>query len=290
MTAAAGRVTAIKVITHEAVSPAALRPLAISVGPFQNWLLGQNAAGYAVAQAAGVTGLVALGYAEHDQAAGTSNGVAKIVVRQTFASGFVNSTTSLDAILDSDMAVECWAKDNATVGKLSNSAGVNRSLLGVAFGVDPDTLTPVVYHGPVAWLLARAAHSATNESGAWYDIADAAANDAITERAINRKRVHGTVTAIQFIGAAIAADNTDYITVTVSKRDGAGGAAVVLGTYDSRAANQGAVTAFVPAAFSLSVVAGALDLFETDVVTITVVKGASGKVITGAVRVIERIC
>ena len=43
----------------------------------------------------------------------------------------------------------------------------------------------------------------------------------------------------------------------------------------------GAVTAFVPASFTLSVVAGALYLLETDIVTITTVKGGAGKVITG---------
>jgi hypothetical protein len=117
------------------------------------------------------------------------------------------------------------------------------------------------------------------------EIADAAASTAIAEKAIRRPKVKGTVTSIEFTGAAIAADNTDYVTVTVAKRDGAGGSPVTLGTYDSRAANNGAVTAFVPALFTLSVVAGALYLLETDIVTITTVKGGSGKVITGPVTV-----
>ena len=109
------------------------------------------------------------------------------------------------------------------------------------------------------------------------------------ERAIPSSKIHGLVSAIQFVGAAVAADNTDYVTITVSKRDGAGGAAVVLGTYDSRAANQGAVTAFVPAAFSLSAVAGALNVLETDIITLTVAKGGAGKTLTGAFRVITKV-
>ena len=64
-----------------------------------------------------------------------------------------------------------------------------------------------------------------------------------------------------------------------------GGGAVTIATYDSRAAGNGAATAFVPKAWTLSVVAGALDLLETDEVTIAIVKGGSGQVLTGRINI-----
>lgn len=75
---------------------------------------------------------------------------------------------------------------------------------------------------------------------------------------------------------ALAADNTDYVTITVAKRTAAG-SAVTLGTYDSRAANQGALTAFVPVEFALT--AANLGLAAGDVLTGAVAKAGSGKVL-----------
>lgn len=291
MTASTGRVFGPKPYGGAHALPHALRyRLALNVAPFRNWLLGINAAGFAVAQAPDVVGLVSAGFSDDDQPGGASNGAADFIGRQQFVSGFPNSTQANDAILASDIAVPCWAVDNQTVGKKSNHAGVNRSLLGVAFGRDADNGdTPIILPGPIGWLLGRSAHIADAMAGAEYQITDAAASTTTAERAIPRKKIHGTVTAIEFIGAAVAEDDTDYATITVSKRDGAGGGAVVLGTYDTRDANQGAITAFVPAAFSLSAVAGALNLLETDVVTATVTKGGSGKTLTGAIRVIQKV-
>lgn len=290
MTAATGRVFGPKPYSDDdAIPHVMLYPLATSVAPSRFWLMGLNASGYAVAQAAGVTGLVSAGFSDRDDAAGSSNGAASFLGRQQFVAGFPSSTESGDAILASDVAVPCWAVDNQTVGKKTNHGGTNRSLLGIAFGLDGDTNTPIFLPGPIGWTLGRVAHMADLAAGAEWDITDAAANTATTERAIPRKKLHGKVVAIEFIGAAVAADNTDYFTATVSKRDGAGGGATVLGTYDSRAANQGAVTAFVPAAFSLSAVAGALDLLETDIVTITITKANSGKQLIGAFRVVQKV-
>lgn len=289
MTAATGRVFGPKPFHDEAIPFTLLYPLATGVAPFRNWLMGLNTSGYGVAQAAGVTNLVSLGFSDRDDEAGASNGAASFLGRQQFVSGFPSSEESGDAILASDIAVPCWAVDNQTVGKKSNHDGTNRSLLGIAFGVDPDNNTPIFLPGPIGWTLGRAAHLADLAAGAEYQIADAAANTATTERVIPRKKIHGKVVGIDFTGAAVGADNTDYFTATISKRDGAGGAAVVLGTYDSRAANQGAITAFVPAAFALSAVVGALDLLETDIVTITITKANAGKALTGAFRVVQKV-
>lgn len=190
------------------------------------------------------------------------------------------STIANDSFTALDFLSVAFDAGNGVPGKLSNYGGSNRSIMGLVFGVNKD-LAPYVWTGPVASLCARALLVLNAFALASFSIADASAGATIAERSIRRPRVKGTITSIVFNGAAIAANNTDYITVTVAKRDGAGGSPVTLGTYDSRAANNGAVTAFVDASFTLSVVAGALNLLETDIVTITVAKSGSGQTITG---------
>lgn len=194
------------------------------------------------------------------------------------------STGSNDNFTLADVVAPAYAFDVNTLGKKSNLSGTNRPLMGLVFGVYPDG-SPRAWVGPLAQTVARSLLVTNAFNLAGYTITDAAANTTTAERVILRAKVHGLVTSVEFTGAAIAANDTDYITVTISKRDGAGGGAVVMATYDSRAASQGAVTAFTPAAFALSAVAHALELLETDVVTLTVVKGGAGKVMTGAILV-----
>jgi len=291
MTAATGRVFGPKPYGGEAALPHKYRyPLASGVAPFKNWLMGLNSSGYAVAMASGVTGLVSLGFSDDDQDAGASDGVASVMGRQQFVSGFVNSGEANDAITASDLAVPAWAVDNQTVGKKTNGTAGNRSLLGLAMGLDEDNAnTPIVYPGPIGWLLGRAAHIADAMAGAEFQIADAAASDTIAERAIPRKKLHGKVTAIEFIGAAVADDASNFATVTVSKRDGAGGGATVLGTFSTETGQEGAISAFQPAAFTLSATAADLELLETDIVTVTVTKDGTGATLTGAIRVIQKV-
>jgi len=293
MTAATGRVGGVKPISdHNAIPWGRLAKLGANVSPYRNWLMGRNSSGYAVPMATNTPGLISLGFAEYDQIGSSVAGDAAIVVRQQFVSGFVNSSAAGDTITDTDYAVPFWCEDNQTVGKLSNQGGSNRSLGGLVFGLDPDPdggNAPMLWTSPIAWLVARGSLIANAYNGGSYAFADAAANTVTAETAMHREKVHGTATAIEFVGAAVAADNADYVTITVRKRDGSGGAGIVLGTYDSRAANQGAITAFVPAAFSLSGVAGALDLLETDVLTIEAAKNGAGKTLTGTVRVVQKV-
>ncbi len=291
MTAASGRIAGPKPYgDHNPIPWGDTLALAASVAPYRNWLLGVvPTTGYVVAQAAGVTDLVSAGFADRDEPSSSSAGRSFMLARQQFVSGFLNSEETNDALLSTDYAAPFWIVDNQTVGRLSNFSGVNRSLGGLAFGIDPDTDTPILYPGPIGWTLGRAALMANNAILASVPIVDAAASDTIAERVIPTEKLHGKISSIQLVGAAIAANNTDYITLTISKRDGAGGGAVVLGTYDSRAANQGALTAFVPGEFSLSAVAGALNILETDVVTIIEAKGGAGKSVIGAVRIIGKV-
>lgn len=268
--------------------PDSVTPLQASLTVGRGQYVTYNASGHAALNDGTVPGLVCagVGYPAPVSGSSTTAGQAFAQIWQGFGQGNPGSTVTLDSFSAADVCTPAYIKDENTLGKLSNYSGSNRSLAGLVFGVSPDArLLPRAWVGPVAQAVARGVLMADAFPLASTEIADAAASTAIAEKAIRRPKIKGTITSIEFTGAAIAADNTDYITVTVSKRDGAGGGAVSLGTYDSRAANNGAVTAFTPAVFTLSVVAGALYLLPTDVVTITTVKGGSGKVITGTVLV-----
>ena len=215
-------------------------------------------------------------------------GEAYVRLSQRHIKGVPASALGGDGFDDTDFAVPFWIADENTPGKLTNQGGNNRSMGGLVFGLDFDG-HPILWDGPVAWLLARAAHLADNFVGADGSITDGAAADVTAERAMSRQPVHGVVTGIEFIGAAVAASAANYATITVRKHDGAGGASVVLGTYSSQDTAEGAINAFEPASFTLSAVAGALNLLETDIVTVQVAKTGTGQVISGAVRLVQKV-
>jgi hypothetical protein len=290
MTAATGRVFGVKPFGGDDPIPFALSiPLKANVAPFKNWLMGVDSSGRAVTQAAGVVGLVSAGFSDRDDVSSATDNLAVMLARQTFVTGYSNGSTT-DALTAADYSVPFWITDNETVGKLSNLTGTNRSLGGLCVGLDPDVPNlPILYPGPIGWQLARASLLADAAIGGQYQIADAAASTATTERAIPRAKFHGHVSAIQFIGGAISADGTNVAGITISKRDGAGGSATSLGTYDTTTGQNGAITAFVPAAFTLSSTSTDLDLLETDILTVTITKGGSGQQLLGVIRVIEKV-
>lgn len=218
----------------------------------------------------------------------SSAGEARVRLSQRWTKGLPASTESNDGFTDADFAAPFWIANENTPGKLTNLSGDNRSLGGLVMGLDTDG-NPILFAGPIGWTLGRAAHALDRVVGASHQIADAAASTATAERPIVREPVHGVVTAIEFVGLAVTGHADDHATITVSKRDGAGGGAVVLGTYSTDSDVDGAISAFEPAVFNLSAVAGALNLLETDIVTVTVAKGGSGQALTGAIRVVQKV-
>lgn len=235
---------------------------------------------------------VAAGNGDYSELSDTSTtaGAAKARFSERWFYGLAQSTVANDSFTDADFGVPFFIKDENTLGKLSNYSTSNRSLGGIVFGLAVDG-TPLAWSGPIAHIMARSLLTSNATAGAFYALADAAASTTTAERGIHREKLHGVVTAVEFVGAAVAADNTDYVTITIAKRGSsdAYAAATTIATYDSRAANQGAITAFTPKAFALSAVAGAINLLEDDVVTITVTKGGAGKALTGSVRVIQKV-
>lgn len=246
-----------------------------------------NASGYALRNDGATPGLICAGRITKQLAgdAGSQAGQFRCDVHQGIGTGQAASTVSLDGFDITDVCTVAFDAGDGVPGKLSHNGGSSRSILGIVFGLD-DAGRPRLWCGPQAHAMARALLIAKNFPLASHEIADAAANTAVSERIVSfRPKVKGTVTDITYTGSALVVGDTDYVTISVAKRDGAGGSPVVLGTYDSRAAGNGAATAFVPKSFTLSVVAGALYLLESDVVTITTVKGNSGQVLTGEILV-----
>lgn len=203
-----------------------------------------------------------------------------------YGNGNAASTINGDGFTVADQMTPFWIADENTPGRLSNYSGSNRSLGGFVCGVDTFGY-PVTVSGPVPWAIARGLLIANDYTFASFAITDAAASTTTAERVIPWNAAHGLITGVEFSGAAIAADNTDYVTVTFKRYTSADNyaAGTTVATYDSRAANQGAITAIVPAECALSAVAHALDSLEDSVYTITVAKGGAGKSLIGAFRV-----
>lgn len=229
-----------------------------------------------------------VGYGAYVSPTSTAASAAEAAVWQGWGGHVPASTITNDGFTVADTCTPFYIANENTPGKLSNYSGSNRTLGGFVLGLYSDG-TPRIMCSPLAWQIARAAVQADARTHAWHSLADAAASTTTSERFVASEKIHGLVTAVQYTGGAVAADNTDYVTITITKYAGDGTTPVVVATYDSRAANQGAASAGVPKAFGLSAVAGALNILETDSFTIQVAKGGAGKSLLGAVRVITKV-
>ncbi len=276
MTAAAKRVAGVEPIGDDAIPTKFLVPLAAGVLPYEYQLVARNAAGFGVIMTA-VTGLIPMGQADSDTPSpgGAGNGDADMVARGQFFIGYRNSTASLDTFADTDFGRVAWVADNQTIGKSNLLA---RSMGGVFMGLAGRNLDqPRLWGGFAGYVAARSIHLADNSScGNFIYPVDAGAATDLTETIIPRQAIHGTVTGFKYTPAAtLAADATNYKTITISKRTAADPTtAVVLATLTSVLG----FTAWTPAAFTISAVAGVLDLLPTDILTIKNGHAASGAV------------
>ncbi len=245
--------------------------------------------GHASLNGGNVPGQIAAGMGDPSNLSDKSAvaGAATLRLSYRWFKGVPASTVASDGFTAADMAVPFYIAGDSTPGKLSHNGSDDRSLGGLVFGLDEGN-NPVCWSNPIAWLLARSAHQSDATLAGSYAIADGSASAATAERAIERNPVHGVVTAIEFIGAAVTANDTNNATITVSKRDGEGGAAVSLGTLTTNVAG-GSVVAFTPKALTLSATAADLNLLETDVLTVTVAKAGSGASLVGNIRVIQKV-
>ncbi len=291
MSAATGRIAGVKPFAPLADESGLKFPLAANVVPARNWLLTISpTTGYMSQALANTPGQIAGGFADRDSDGSTVAGRAEMIGRWNFVSGFPNSTASLDSILSTDVAVPFYLVDNQTIGKLSHVSGSNRSLGGLAFGIDEDNSTPIIWCNPLAWAIARSTMVSDGMLfGSHTYAVDAGAATDLTEVIFSnpRAKLHGTITGIEFIAnATLAADATNYKTLTVTKYDSAGANPVVVGTMTTILVT----TKWVAKAFALSAVAGALDILEGDIFTIQNSHAASGAITpAGVIRITGKV-
>lgn len=86
-------------------------------------------------------------------------------------------------------------------------------------------------------------------------------------------------------GAGLTAHNTNYATVTVSKRDAAAGGKTAVATLTTTLTSSGTLTQYVGKGFVLSTVAGALDIPAGGSLTWEIAKAGSGVVVPAS-----RVC
>jgi hypothetical protein len=86
------------------------------------------------------------------------------------------------------------------------------------------------------------------------------------EQGFHIKKACRVKSVVLVAATTLAADATNYITATVAKRDGAGGAATTIGTRATDVAG-GALTAFTPATMTLVTTAGVTSLAVGNVLT-----------------------
>jgi hypothetical protein len=284
------------------VAPFAVRrPLAASAQPYQFYLVTGSASGNkfvgAPAPSTAVPDTFLLGAADRDTVhVGAVDGAAEVIVYQQWLIGYSMPAPGADAFVDTDYGAVGYVIDNQTIGKLSNSAGVNRSMGPIFLGLDKSEQNkPEFAIGPMYTLLARAVHHSTNASGgAIYKVIDAGAGtdtvNTLAEALVPRAKLHGQVQAVEFVvdGTTLAASgNTDFTALTLQKRDGVGGAPVTVATVTTKTL---AFTQWTAVQFTLSAVAGATDLLETDLLTLVKTHGGAGAIVpSGSLRVIEKV-
>jgi hypothetical protein len=221
----------------------------------------------------------------------TIAGAAGLRLSQRHAKGIPASTEAGDGFADTDFGAAFWIADENAPGKLSNFGANDRSIGGLVFGLGDDG-NPILWTGPVAWVLARAALIADRAQLGQYQYAgDAAAGDAVAETILPRPFAqHGLVTGVRFVPtAALTADNANNAVITVRKRNGAGGTAVTLATITTDVAS-GDWVAFTPKALTPTATAADLIIRETDVITVEVAKGGTGVALpSGSIEVIGKV-
>lgn len=223
----------------------------------------------------------------------SNDGAATVRVTQRAAVCLAPSTIANDGFSATDVGVPFYIVDANTPGKLSHTATKNRSLGGLVLGLVTYGGTAIRFiGGVVGQLLGRAAMMANAfPGGSVAKAVDAGAATDLGETFLDGiARVHGPVSAVYFdvSGATLAASgNTDFKTFILCKRTAADPATqVTVATADTKTT---AWTQYTSIAFTLSAVAGAVDLLEDDLLSVYQTHGGSGAIIpAGKLRVIRK--
>jgi hypothetical protein len=246
-----------------------------------------------------IPGQISAGFVAIDELTTTNAtaGNARARTSQRWAKHEAPSTIASDGFTAADVGVPFFIADANTPGKLSHTSTKNRTLGGLVFGL-VKTGSLAIYHwaGPVAQAIARGVMGADMfPGGSLSKVIDAgAATDTvngIAEAMLDGiASVHGKVAAVKFDveGTTLAASGvTDYGVLTLWKRPAAGGTAVAVASVDTQTT---AFTKWETVTFTLSVVSGAVDVNETDQLTLIRTHGGSGAIIpAGKVRVFRKV-
>lgn len=217
--------------------------------------------------AASTLRVAGIAYSSVDNSTGTA-GALKVRV----FSGIVPLENG-DTITKSSIGDPCYAGDNQTAYK--SSASGTRPLLGVIKGVDP--VSGKVYVQVIPGF-ARAFNSSNLLLCETYtQPADAAASTTTAENIMIRLPMTGTISSIKLTptGAATASD-TLYATITLNKRDGAGGSSTTMATVTTKTSGSGGTGNWVAfTTIDVGTLTGAYCAAGT-VFTITVAKASTG--------------
>lgn len=248
--------------------------LAAAAGTLKTgWLAMFNASNYIDQAATGATkvGWTSGGFVPFEQTAGAADGDVPAIL-EARPNCILQSTAVGDALVDADAPAVAYAADNRSIGKL----GTNRSIGGLFLGIDEDSGLAILWPGRIAHAIALGLAVGRVPTALWQKAAaDGAAGTATAESVIPRPMLAARVVGVEFVpAAAVTANDTDYATITVRKRDGAGGAASVIASVTTKiTGGSGNWTAFV--AVSLGTITNA-DLLAGDILTVEITKAASG--------------
>jgi hypothetical protein len=232
-------------------------------------------AGYA-APATAALGLVAVGKALTTADNSTGADGDQSIEIQVGVFRFENSSAG-DAIAQANVGSYCFLVDDQTVALTSNAGA--RSMAGQVVQIDASGVWVLVGLSNVELLNVAALKQAQYIKVA----ADGAAATATTETAFNRVSRTGTIVGAWFAPlAALTGDATNNATLTLAKRDGAGGGASTVAAITTTAV-AGNWTAFVPVSLgtlsNTSVAAG-------NVLTFAIAKGGTGVVVPAGTLIV----
>lgn len=224
------------------------------------------------------------------------NAVARTTSR--YAVHNTPSTVANDGFTAADVGTAWWIKDTETPGKLSHTGTVggadlkNRSLGGLVFGLFAKARTAIrIWGGPIAQAIARGVLCANAfPGGGLAKAVDAGAATDIAETLLDDlPKVHGPIVAVEFFvtGTTLAASGTsDYKTMNLYKRDGAGGGATLVATVDTQTT---AFTQWTTVSFTLQS-ASAIAILEGDILTFSQAHTGNGAIIpAGKLRVVRKV-
>lgn len=117
------------------------------------------------------------------------------------------------------------------------------------------------------------------------EAADGSAGAATSELAIFRAAGPETVSKVYFVPSAnLTADNSNYATLAIAKRDGAGGGSSSVASKTTQVTGSGNLTAFVP--LDLGTVSNA-SMTAGNVLTVAISKTGTGVVVPAGTFIIE---